>query len=61
MNLYRVTLQYPKTTRLSAYCEDIEAESQTLAINAVKLNAPRFGWRATPKTATAVRIQEQAS
>jgi hypothetical protein len=57
MNRYRVNLEYPKPSRQSVYCEDIDAVSQSQAIAEAKLNAARCGWKGEPKTARAQALQ----
>lgn len=48
---YRVSLIYPKASRLPIYCEDVNAPSQSLAIATVRENARIEGWKEAPSRA----------
>lgn len=57
MNTYRVTLTYPKSSKMPEYVEDIDATTKTEAILIARGLSYQEGWPEVPKKESAVIVK----
>lgn len=48
MNTYNVTLQYPRSSRQAAYCEEVAAVTKAEAVMIATGRARQQGWKGAP-------------
>lgn len=61
MNVYLVTLEWPRSSKQSAYCEEIQAVTQAEAKLKACASARNQGWKGSPTKQQAVILREVAA